>query len=1163
MERGYLSMSIQKAMGGLCLLICLSCTLIPTKAQETRGTIMGRVVDESNAVIPGASVEALNVDTGVRTTATSNDTGDFAVPFLVPGTYTVTVELPGFKRFVRSGINVRVNDRITINAVLEVGEVTESVQVVAESPLLDTSTASMGQVIDSRTILEIPLKDGMVLMMATMSPGVLNLGTSSGYVRPFDTSNPSNLTLGGERTRSNYFTVDGAPNMQRSDVAYSPPPGVVAEFKIQTSNFDASTGFMSGGTLNMSLKSGTNEFHGQLYYFHQNPATQATQFFFNRDGLEKPDFRIHRWGGSIGGPIRLGRLYDGRNKTFWMYGYEGIWSFDPSPFFVQAVPTEAQRRGDFSDLLALGPQYQIYDPFSATLTADGRISRTPLPNNIIPEHHINPISRRIASLWEMPNQTGTADGVNNWQKGKNAQDTYYNHTLRIDHVISDRSRLSGRGYVTLMDRPENERHNRAVGDLFRRWNRALSFDHVFTVSPAFIVDKRYSFTRFISGFDPFQMDWDLEGLGFAPSFVRQIEQVESRAKRLPRIQPAGYAPLSIETLRRQHSDIHDFAVNFTTLFRSHMLRYGIGYRVYQENNFTLDHSSGSFDFGTNWTRGPFDTSGSAPIGQGFASFLYGLPTAGFFPIRDNYAEQTTVLPLFIQDDWKITSKLTLSVGLRYERHSPLTERFNRSVRGFDFTEPSPIEAEVRANYAQSPLPELPPDAFQVKGGLMFAGVDGQPRTLWKANHNFMPRIGLAYSVTPKTVLRAGYGISYAPIGTVYAHVNQTGFHRNTSFVPSLDNGLSFVATLDDPFPGGFLQPLGAEGGLATNLGQSVSFFSETLANPQSQRWQLAVQRELPAASVLEVSYVGNRGTRQRIGRQLNPIPREYLSTSPTRDQATINFLNERFPNPFYPLLPGTSLASTTVTRAQLLRPFPQFTGVQADVNQGYSWYHSLQTRFEKRFSHGLSSSVAYTWSKLMEARQFLNETDPLPYEVISDQDRTHRFVWNWIYELPFGRGRSLGTSWAGVVDILLGGWQFQGIFSLQSGIPLGFGNAIFNGDLKDIPLPKTERTVERWFNVDAGFERDSRQQLASNIRSFPLRFNGIRSDIQNNWDLSLIKNARLTENVRLQFRVEAINALNHPQMWEPNTNPTSSAFGQVAREWSWPRLFQFGTKILF
>ncbi len=370
-------------------------------------------------------------------------------------------------------------------------------------------------------------------------------------------------------------------------------------------------------------------------------------------------------------------------------------------------------------------------------------------------------------------------------------------------------------------------------------------------------------------------------------------------------------------------------------------------------------------------------------------------------------------------------------------------------------------------------------------------------------------------------------------------------------VPGRDRGNAVKAIVNEP------------GGLSTNLGQGVSFYREDLASPQAQRWHLALQRELPFQSVLEVSYVGNRGTRTRISRQFDAIPERYLSKSPTRDQATIDYLALRFNSPFYPLLPGTSLASTTVTRSQLARPYPQFTGVSADVNQGYSWYHSLQVRFEKRFSRGLFSSISHTWSKSMEARQYLNDTNAMPTEVISDQDRPHRFVLNWIYELPFGRGRPFGAGSRGLVEALFGGWQFQGIIAVQSGSPLGFGNIIFNGDIKNIKLSGSERTVDRWFNVDAGFERNSARQLGSNIRTFPLRFSGIRSDIQNNWDLSLIKNAKIKEGLRLQFRAEGLNARNHPQFDVPNTTPTSSSFGKVTAEWSYPRVVQFGLKILF
>jgi hypothetical protein len=1155
-----------------CLLIAaLFCIQPQLWSQETRGTLLGRVIDQSGGVIVGARVEATNTETGVHSTTTSNETGDFLLPFLIPGPYSLQVEAPGFKKFVRGRVDVRVNERITIDVAMEVGQTADTIQVSAEAPLLDTSTTSIGQVIDSRTILELPLKDGMVLIMATLSPGVLFQPQSPGYVRPFDTSSPSQLSIDGTRTGSSEFMLDGAPNMQRAEVAYSPPPGVVDEFKIQTATFDAAYGYMAGGALNMSLKSGTNKLNGQLYYFHQNPMFNANRFFLNRIGAPKLRFRLHRWGTSFGGPVIIPKLYNGENKTFWMYGYEGIWSFDPTPFVTQAVPTAAQRNGDFSALLALGPQYQIYDPYTTTAEPGGLFRRQPLPGNIIPQSRINPVAQKIVALWDQPNQRGTSDGMNNYTRGKNAQDTYWNHIIRVDHNLSAMQRFYVRTNFTLMDRPENERHNRAFGDVFVRQNRGFAFDHVYTISPRFFVNSRYSYTRFINAFTPMQLGWDLAGLGFASSYIQQINQVDSRALRLPEINvtrdgstQGGNPTLSSETLNKRHSDTHDFALNATNLVNTHTLRYGAGFRVYRENTFNLGASSGSLNFDTGWTRGPLSTSTSAPIGQGLASFLYGLPTGGSFPINTSYAQQTKIWAFYLQDDWKISRKLTVSLGLRYELPGPLTERFNRTVRGFDFAAANPIEEQARANYARNPIPELPVGQFRARGGLTFAGVNGEPRTLWNTNTmNFMPRIGIAYSITPNTVLRAGYGIYFEPIGVINLNVTQTGFSRSTSLVASLDNGQNYIASLTNPFPNSFLLPSGSTGGLSTNVGQGVSFFNEALANPYMQRWQFSVQQGLPGRGVLELSYVGNRGTRQRIGRDLNALPNNYLSTLAVRDQNTINFLNAAVPNPFYPMLPGTNLAGTTVQRNQLLRPYPQFTSVNMDTNQGYSWYHSMQVRYEKRFSAGLSSTLSWTWSKLMEARGFLNAGDAMPEEVISDQDRTHRIAITSLYELPFGQGRRWGSSMNGVVSKIISGWQVQGIYTGQTGAPLGFGNAIFVGNLQDIVLPRSQRTVERWFNTAAGFDTSSARQLDRNLRTLSTRFSGIRGDGGNNWDLSVIKNTEISEGIRLQFRAEAINALNHPQFLAPNTTPTSTAFGTVTDEWTWPRVIQFGMKILF
>ncbi|MGH9723350.1 MAG: TonB-dependent receptor domain-containing protein, partial [Bryobacteraceae bacterium] len=945
--------------------------------------------------------------------------------------------------------------------------------------------------------------------------------------------------------------------------AYSPPPGVVEEFKVQSASFDAASGFFGGASLNMSLKSGTNSLHGQIYYFMQNPVVIADKYF--RLAAGKPQFRLYRWGGSVSGPIEIPKLYNGRNKTFFMYGYEGIWSFDPSPWVVESVPTAAMRSGDLSNLLALGSNYQIYDPFSIQPTGTGTFSRQPVPGNRIPAARINPVGAKIASLWDMPNRAGTADGINNYTKGKNAQDTYWNHIVRVDHNMSQKQRLYVRVNFTDLQRPENIRHNLAVGDNFYRYNKGFAVDDVYTLSPRTILNTRYTLTRFITGFQPYQSGWDLAGLGFSSNFVNQINGVDPRALKLPNISVNGYSSLGgVNTRNNTATDIHEAALNATSILNAHTVRYGFAFRSYRRNQFDLGSSSGSMAFDTTYTRGPVNTSSSSPIGQGLAALLYGIPGSGSFPITDSYADQSNVPALFVQDDWKLSRKLTLSVGLRYERPGPVTERFNRSLRGFEFGAASPIQAQAIAAYARNPIPQVPAGQFKVIGGPTFAGVNGQPRTLWKTDQNLvMPRVGFAYSLTPKTVIRGGYGIFFDALGVVNVNANQTGFSLSTDLVSSTDNGVNYAMTLANPFPGGFLQPSGASAGLATNLGNAISYFAENSTSSYMQRWQFAVQRELVANTLLEVSYVGNRGARMRVSRDLNPVPAQYLSASPFRDQPAIDFLAAAVANPFSGLLPKTNMNNPTIGRSQLLRPYPQYSGLSTTENIGYSWYHSLQVRGEKRFSHGLNTVVSYTWSKTMEAFGFLNASDPRLEEVISTQDRTHRLAVTWLYELPFGRGKPFIGSGPAVVSKLVGGWQVQGIYTAQSGAALGFGNAIFLGDLHNIPLPKDQRKVSQWFNTNAGFNRVTSQQLASNLRTFPSRFSGVRGDGPNNWDLSVIKNTNLSERTTLQFRAEAINAMNHPQFTAPNTTPTSTAFGTVTGEFAWPRVIQFGLKLLF
>jgi hypothetical protein len=487
------------------------------------------------------------------------------------------------------------------------------------------------------------------------------------------------------------------------------------------------------------------------------------------------------------------------------------------------------------------------------------------------------------------------------------------------------------------------------------------------------------------------------------------------------------------------------------------------------------------------------------------------------------------------------------------------------VRGFDPNAKLSITDAAQAAYAKSPTPEIPASQFKALGGLLFAGIGGQPNTLWdRQTKNIMPRFGLAYSLDRKTVLRAGYGLFFTSMGLRRGDVVQSGFSYTTNLVPTLDNGLTFIANLANPFPTGVTEPVGAAAGVNTFLGQGVTSFNTGLKTPYMQRWQFSAQRELPGRMVVEASYVGNRGTRIEINRDLNATPLQYLSTLPVRDQPKIDYLSTNLPNPFAGLLPGTGRNGASIGRSALFAAYPQFTSVTTTNNQGYSWYHSLQMKIDKRFSRGFTMQGTYTYSKFMQATEYLNGGDPTPTRVISDQDFPHRLAASGIWELPFGRGRKLAPNVSRGVNLLINGWQLQGIYTFQSGPPLSWGNYILYGSPNDIVLPPDQRSAEKWFNTsNTLWETASAKQLGSNVRTFPLRFSGIRSMATNNWDLSVIKNTRITEKLNIQFRAESLNAFNHQTFAAPNTTPSSTAFGTVTGIRGYPRRLQMGIKAIF
>ncbi len=1156
-----------RAQARVCALFAL--TAAGAAAQESRGIVLGRVSDQAGSVIPGAAVLLANLETGQSLRLLTNDSGNYIAPLLQVGRYRVVAEYPGFKRLA-SEIEVHVNDRLQMDLELEVGEVTQIVEVSVGAPAVEMADSSLGQVVDARRVAELPIAHGNPYQLIALAPGT-NFTGDAKLNRPYEPTHIVAYSVTGTRAGTGDITLDGVANTAVGSgglvaASYVPPADAVAEFRVQTAPFDARVGQSSGGIVNISLKAGTNTAHGSLYYTKMTPRMMANDFFANRAGLASPEFTYNRWGASLSGPAALPRLYDGRDRTFFLWAYEGLGDRRPrAPDGFITVPTQAQRGGDFSGLLSLGPAFQIYNPFTRRPAAGGLYRADAFPGNLIPVSLLDPVALRVLGFVPLPGSQGTtADGLNNYPAAASEPENtrYYNHVGRVGHSLSSRHRFFVRANVyKRRSLAKDYFHSPATGQDQQFLSRGASADHVFMLHPAAVLNVRYGYNRFLRRTQPkYGRGLDLTSLGF-PAALNAAVSPESRE--FPVFIISGmFATNNIGENRS--ADTHSVVAALTASRGSHNLEFGHEFRAYRHNRYTVTSSqSGYYSFDETYVRGPLENSPAAPSGQPFASFLLGLPEPRTSHIARNasFAEQSTAWMFYFQDGWRVTRRLNLTLGLRYELEGPMTERFNRSVRGLDAAAVLPqsaaAEAAYAAVYAVTPTPELPPGSFAVRGGLTFAGVGGLPRTLWeRIGSNLMPRVGFALSLGRNTVLRGGYGIFFSPLGVRRGDVHQHGFSRSTPMVVTRNN-LDFTRPLSNPFPDGILEPLGAAGGLLTDIGNSVRFFNTTPSAPYMQRWQVSVQREVKPGTVVDAAYVGNRGTRLETetmgaasitaGVNVNPVPVRYLSRSPLRDQdntAVSSYLGSNLPNPFLGLPGmGTLSAASTITRENLLRPFPQFGAMTTSNNSGYSWYHALQARFEKRYAAGLTLGLAYTWSKFMEGVTYLNAGDSMPAENLSGQDHKHRVSLSWIYELPHLRG-----------------WQIQGIYSYQTGPPLLWADTTGLGSGK--PASSGGRNVHRWFDTSA-FLTDSALRPQRRYRTWPLRFSDLRADRTDNWDLSVIRKFRLADRMYLQFRGEFLNAFNRARFKSPNMDPYNRAFGQVSDTAAYPRQIQAGLKATF
>jgi hypothetical protein len=1196
-------------------------------AQEFRGTIAGNITDPNGAVVPAATVTVQNVETNVLSTATTNDEGAYSFPLLLPGKYKLSATAANFQTSVRENIQLNVDDRLTIDFTLTIGSAAE-VNIVATEEVLERGQVTLSTVITERQITELPLSEGAAYNLATQAPGVSYTGN------PQFSGPTANGNLAAIRTNGavgNQITLDGSPNLAfDGGVAYTPPADALSQFKIQTSPFDAQTGFTAGSTVNVAVKSGTNNLHGSAYYFNRPETLTANNFFSNRAGIERAQRSYYRAGGQINGPVYIPYLYNGKDKTFFMFAYERQvdTAAEPETF---TVPTLRMRSGDFSELLSQG--ILIYDPASGALpgalrnttctagTTGTTLCRTPFAGNIIPENRLNAAARAFLNLYPAPNQPGIQNGtVDNYFSNQLRSRPYDSYLTRIDHNFNGNHRIFGKFFYS---KSNEDRYNfigepNSITQGFEvRTNTGGSVDYTATLSSNFVLDIRSSLNDFVQ--DRIVANPTSAGaLGFAGIGALTSSTV------FPRFLFTNYDTLGAERADFNEGLNRDFKLfslqpTLTQIFGDHTLKYGYDFRRLMENRTTNGYNAGSFNFSGIYTS-PASNSNAATtgqIGRDIAAFLLGIPTSSTIEQAVPYDVQSSYHGFFVQDDWRASQRLTLNLGLRYDLETGVRESEGRFITGFDTEAASPLRAGALANFNASAPAGVPITAFQnLSGGLRFASGNNDANQSMDKN-NFQPRIGVSYAIDDKTVIRGGFGIFTSSFQI--QPINQSGYTATTSFTSnSTDNGRTFLTNLNNPFPGGLLPAVGSSLGLNTLVGNTIGTTNATgptetnvytydRKNANYSRFIFGVQRQLPFNIGLEATFVYSRGANLPVLRQLNYIPREFLNDlQGVTDGATIlnsiaatqTSLNTPVNNPFRNLVPQSpAINGLMINRRLLLSQFPQFNDLIVTEYNGSNTYRSLQLQANKRLSGGFSFNASYTLARDMEKTRRLNPQDEELTETLSTFDRPHRVTFSGVFELPFGRNRKFFSDVHPVVDAIFGGWQLNAVYEWQSGEPLVLQNVFFNGDITQLEnrLGKSDDQGRRYgidipaFDVSGFRVLDNRQTLPNGtanptfnqlvvpgfgnnytvgtqntLRNLPYTLDNFRNQPFQKFDLGLTKNFQIREGMRLQVRVEAINALNSPYFGNGlQLGVTSAAFGLVSGQRNLPRDIQLGARFTF
>ncbi len=1144
-------------------------------AQSPTGALAGVVADSTGAVIPHAKVIVTNTATSIAKTLETDSAGRFQVPLLPPGIYSVQVSAPGFRDAKQDNINVEVSENHPVDFALAAGGASQTVEVNSTTANLETDTSATGAVITEKRIVDLPLNGRNPFDLAGLTPGVNITGNAQGASTPH---------ISGSRNANNEQLLDGQTNILpennvgNSSSAYTPIVDSVQEFNVQTSVLPAEYGRFSGGVISLITKSGSNQLHGSGFFFARNSVFDARNYYNN--GAIPPVSRYQE-GGTLGGPLVIPHVYNGHNRTFFFIAYEksNLTHGDTQNFLV---PTAAERGGDFSQSGST-----IYDPttVAATTTPSGTIyTRTPFPNNRIDPARFSKVAIASLALYPLPNTAG--NGYNFTSTGTDT-DSFYHFDTKLDHNWTPNWHTFVRFSHYADDNVPFSGFNNAASEGYggpaTSGSYSLSYDNTFTFSPTLLGEVRYGLSRSSTNRLPFGGTFPLGSLGFPASLVSvanvQVFPNYNFGNGFSSLGSSGYVAYSENPLA------HDVNASIIKIIHGNNLKFGGEFRKLLLNFHQYAQPSGSYTFGQSWTQAQLNNNQGSNDGNSFADYLIGLPDSGYITHDISTAQASSYIALYGQDDYKVNARLTLNIGLRWDVELPRTERRNQ-LSYWDINAPSPIQGAVSAAGASA---SVCPACSNLRGAMGFVAQPGSPdgrsqaATQWKG---FAPRIGVSFAADSKTVIRAGFGIVYAPSslqasGTT-GDAGTQGFSGQTSFSFTHDNEQTINTTLDNPAKDGFSLPQGVAGGPGTFLGNAIgdSFFS-SVRNPYSIQTNVNVQRALPLSTVLEVGYIGNRGLFLPEGDPGTPY-----NQLPTSDLALGNHLFDQVPNPFYGIIktPGSNIANAMISRNQLLRPFPQYSNVASlRKPDKQSNYQAFTVKVDKRFSQGLTFLIAFTGSKTMDTSSaavnylgpqsatYANQYNPNGEYAVSAFDVSRQLVTSFSYELPFGHDHHFFSNLNSTANLLLSGFQVGGIVNYNSGTPIVVGalsqdkTGLLGGGQRPNLVLRSARianaTNNEWFNT-AAFTLPNQFVIGNAPRTLP----NVRTPGFTNADLSIFKNTYIGTNERynVQLRLEAFNALNHPYFAAPDATFTDgSNFGKITGTNGDPRDVQLAVKFIF